>query len=171
MSAQTAIRSWLVSSAPLNTPVIVGKQNAPQPAKPFISFDTRTLTRLGQAEIVLSGVAGKQDIFQDAVLTVDIKVIGAGAFSIAGQCLVGLEKESCRDDLILNRLGVGGVSDVLDMSTVHPSTGLWEEQAGFYVTFNTGLAVSEQLQWIQHTEAEGVMTTDRENDVTFTLSV
>jgi hypothetical protein len=171
MSVQTAIKNWLSSSLPLNTPVIVGKQNAPQPAKPFVSFDTRTLTRIGQAETRLSNTAGKQDTFQDALLTVDIKVIGPGAFSLAGACIVGLEKESCRDDLILNRLGVADVSDVLDMSTVHPSTGLWEEQAGFYISFNTGLSVSEQLQWIQYVEAEGTATTDRQNDLTFTISI
>lgn len=171
MSVQTAIKSWLSSSAPLNTPVVVGKQNAPQPAKPFISFDTRTLAKVGQAEVVLSATPGKQDIYQPAVLAVDIKVIGPGAFSIAGQCVVGLDKESCRDTLLLEKLGVAGVSDVLDMSVVHPNTGLWEEQAGFYVSFNTSLAVSEQLQWIQYVDAEGTVTTDRDNDLTFTISI
>jgi len=134
--------------------VIIANQNAPRPSLPYFTVQLLSFNALGEPEEIPGGGVF-QTVNQWSELTVQVKAVGADAFSRAFACKEKLGLREFADSLFKKGAGLARISSVLDLPATRQN-GI-EQQAVFDVAFNVATETSEDVSYIDDVEATGTI--------------
>lgn len=166
---EAALIAWAQGVCPELTAVIFGRQNGPQPDRPYVVLDTVSLAQLGSDDIRYEFVAINPPLEQHKVtiagqrrwaLSVNVIAATGGpsahALSFAERLRTSLALPGVLDPLLAEEISVIDAGDVQDLTALEDTE--WVSRAQFDLTLglaaNTEPAAAKE-PIIDSTEVEG----------------
>ncbi len=169
---QTAIQAW-AAGVVTPAPVIWAKQNAPRPARPYVTLSLSAMVPLGHDHFGdVDGETGARDIQSDVDLTVQVEAFAAerdfnGAPPLLMSLSMSLEGQAVQDALRVGGVGIVDTLPVQDLSLLRNPD--FEGRAIMPVRFRWRNTLLETPGLIETVVLEGTGTpdgTDTEIDTT-----
>ncbi len=163
------VRTWIVDNvaAEVGDKVIEANQNAPRPARPYISVLVTTTTQKEHSNESHPGDTGMASIENELSCMVSVQCIGENAKTIMGNLRQTLEKPT-----VLQSLRAAGLPFIRVLSGVNDlteQTGTqYEERAGVDIEFRAAAVVIDEVGVIE--SVEGAATHERPGGESTTLN-
>lgn len=151
-----SIRQWILDNKDASIlSVVYAQQNAPRPAKPYITLLVTPVTRKEHAHISAPNSSGEAIIENEAEIVASVQCYGDNALSLLDSLRNTLEKQTVRDAL----RGAGtpyirtlnGVSDLTEQVGTN-----YEPRAGVDLEFRAVITVTDTVGVIE--EVHGTAT-------------
>jgi hypothetical protein len=161
------LREWVVENVGVSgTSVIWAEQDGPIPARPFVDLKILSTSRVGIPEITApNGVTGIGSIKQEVLQTLQTRIFGPAAATIAMNLRNSIEKPSVQAKLRAD--GLAYVRVLADIQQVPEIAGTkWESRVIIDWQFRSSVVLTDDLGVIENVEITGEI-----DDLTYTETI